>query len=926
MIKHLLISAAFFCLVINYCTYGQLVHPYNLDFENGALNSIPVGWSVNLNSSREGFAAVTTNENPLKGRYCMGVFNPQNTEDMKSFRVVQTINANVFAGRKVKLRAAVRFEKLTPGSGAYLWLKVKFEGVEEGIFISTHKGQIEGNAWKYYEIEGRIDDYARFIDFGLSTNGWCNAWVDDISIEISDSVSNYVNKKPSPISGEAIGNITTFAKLFGFVRYFYPSFESLKTDWEKFAYLGAEYFEKTVSVKELEKGLNEFFLPVAPGIEIYSSTRKPSKKLITAFPDKSLKNVALINKYEGSRDLLNPDRLPFNVFVTTRESEGSVYQLINAAPYAGKKMRLSCMARVEQENPSGQAQIIIQMEKKFQKHAKREFLPDLTITGRVWKKYSVEMVIPEDYDFIVLQLALIGEGKAYFDKVEFGDSAGGENHCKNQSFELERDDNLTYGWKSNPVSVKGQYNYKVVKTNPFEGSQCLMIESDSSGRIRIPSIGDVLSTGIGSGLMLRMPRVLFVDSVQTLPYSKDLKPITGLADSSAIQYNLEDKTSRLATVIIAWNIFRHFSLSDSDDIVWDEVLRKCLEKAAIDSTDEDFIETLNLLAAISQDPQSRFWLAGKEYKNALPFLLKWIAGKLYVSRVSEGKGLKIKPGSEILEIDGVSVNDLLNLKSRFIAGNDAWKKLRLAAIIRAGESSGKVEIKYRLPNNEVEVNSFAKDIFIDELTEPKLEQVSFYDPSGRLGDSLPGGFYYIDLTRVSEEEIENGAGELAFAEGIVFDLRGIANVPYTFLGYFSKDTLDTFDWCLPVFTSPGREYLSYRSDYRRIPPKATQLKPNIIFLCDEKTTGNSEAILNLARKYNLGRIAGSPTGGSPGVTTAFVLPGGISFSMAEVTIRDRITKKTIGKPVIPDIVINPAIEGINKQEDDLVKKAFELLK
>ncbi len=920
----IIIASAYLFLLIFSSSKSQLIHPYNLGFEISVPGAAPEGWTINSNAELKGFAAFTTEENALRGKYCMAIISQENISDEMFFKVFQTINASSYAGKRIKLRASIKFEKLTPGSGAYMWAKANFSSGESGVFLSTQKSQVSENIWKTYEIEGTIDKYARFIDFGFSINGWCKAWVDDVSFEVIDTMNPALMKKPAPITQSASNNIMAFAQLYGIIRYFYPSFENMKSDWEKIAYAGIEYFENLNSQKELIKSLNDFFLPLAPGIELYSGTKKPNKKLITDFPENSLKNAALIYKYEGSRDLLNPDLLPFNIFTPARETEGSVYQLINAAPYIGKRMKLSCMARIESEYPYGRGQIVIQIEKKDQKHSKRQFLPDLTITGNQWKKYSIEMDILQDYDFIVLQLALIGEGKAYFDNVEFTSSDKNDNICKNPSFEMERDNNLTFGWKANPNTAKSLYNYLITDSKPFDGNQCLMIESDSTSRINMPSLGSVFSYEINPGFAMRMPRILFVDSVQTLPHSNGNLAEKAIIDTAPAYFSVNDRTSRLAIVVMAWNVFRHFSLTESNDKAWDGLLRNCLEKAAVDSTEDDFLETLGLLTTIAQDPQSRFWLTGREYKYALPFLLKWIENKLYISTIAVGKAKSLKSGTEILEINGRPAIQYYNEKSRFLSGSEDWKKIRIAALLRAGDAGEQIKLKYKLPDNTLGEGNFVKDISIEDLSEPRPDMVSFFDPTGKLGDSLPGGYYYIDLTRVTEEEIEKGAEELSFADGIVFDLRGIANVSYTILGYLTKDTLETFEWCLPVFTNPGNEFVSYRAEYRRIIPKPIQLKQKVIFLCDEKTIGNSEAILNLVKIYKLGQIAGKNSGGSPGITSAFILPGGISFSLKEIKIRDRKSKQFVAMPIIPDFTINPGPDSLINYEADIVKRAFDL--
>ncbi|MBD3333337.1 hypothetical protein GF356_10845 [candidate division GN15 bacterium] len=74
-------------------------------------------------------------------------------------------------------------------------------------------------------------------------------------------------------SDEQLENTIAFARLYGYVRFFYPSDEAASVDWEAFAVVGAEETKGARDSKELERILLELFVPVAPSLEI--STRLP---------------------------------------------------------------------------------------------------------------------------------------------------------------------------------------------------------------------------------------------------------------------------------------------------------------------------------------------------------------------------------------------------------------------------------------------------------------------------------------------------------------------------------------------------------------------------------------------------------------------------------------------------------------------------
>lgn len=64
-----------------------------------------------------------------------------------------------------------------------------------------------------------------------------------------------------------IENIRTFAKVYGYVRWFYPSDEATKLDWDKFAVFGIKRIENAKNANDAKKILSELFLPISPAIQ-----------------------------------------------------------------------------------------------------------------------------------------------------------------------------------------------------------------------------------------------------------------------------------------------------------------------------------------------------------------------------------------------------------------------------------------------------------------------------------------------------------------------------------------------------------------------------------------------------------------------------------------------------------------------------------
>src|SRR4051812_35289702 len=73
-----------------------------------------------------------------------------------------------------------------------------------------------------------------------------------------------------------IENLKTFAKAYGYVKYFHPSDEAADIDWNKFAIYGSEKVEKCVTKEELLQTLDGLFHPIAPTVK-FSRTEENTK-------------------------------------------------------------------------------------------------------------------------------------------------------------------------------------------------------------------------------------------------------------------------------------------------------------------------------------------------------------------------------------------------------------------------------------------------------------------------------------------------------------------------------------------------------------------------------------------------------------------------------------------------------------------------
>ncbi|WP_043933835.1 hypothetical protein [Bacillus sp. EB01] len=99
------------------------------------------------------------------------------------------------------------------------------------------------------------------------------------------------NKVEEVTAEKRYDNLAAFAKLYGYVRFYHPSDEAAKTDWDRFAVYGSAFVKDARNDIELKSKLEELFSPIAPTMTI--SGKKPDNLKGNLKAEKDGKNSCL---------------------------------------------------------------------------------------------------------------------------------------------------------------------------------------------------------------------------------------------------------------------------------------------------------------------------------------------------------------------------------------------------------------------------------------------------------------------------------------------------------------------------------------------------------------------------------------------------------------------------------------------------------
>ncbi len=898
-----------------------LFQQFNLDFEIGNLGEIPAGWHITPSSIERGYRATTTDLMPYTGKYCLELSNTGEYKEGIYGSVMQSINAKPYQGKRVKLRAAIRAEITSERGSAHLWIREHFIDGNEGKFEFMEDKPIVFNQWAIYEIEMEIERFTGVINYGLLLFGTGKAWIDNVSLEIilTDPTSN---EPPRELTSQEENNLTALSDIFGYVRYFHPSSEAQSANWDEFALLGVQEIESANNTNELKTKLEKLFTMVAPGIKIYEKNKQIASKKRAEMPKTALKNVSIswIQDFSGLE--VKDPRIKskvVNVYESQREKPGIVLQSIEAEPLRNMKIVLSAWAKANTVGIESKGQLwltIFDADKNVLKTLASE---DTPILDNKWRKYTLSTDVPDNADDIRIGLVLIGDGSIWFDEViiEVYDSGKlfDTLRPRNYDFEIGIPDEIVRNWIIPQYSKNASYQAINTTENPKRGKQCLLLKSDTSSRIKLPEPGEIVRANAGNELVFDLQISLYIDSLRTLPYPpKGFQPYK-LKKSEGFSLNAFDRQSRLATVIIMWNFFRHFSLIEINRQRMYEVLKKCLYKASTDRNEREFLETLTILSSLVEDSQARVWFEKDWDQYGFPILWRFAGNKVLITKVADD--IKdITPGDEVIEFMGRKILDSLNIVGQKISSSsDGWRKLKALAMLRAGNLGSTINLKIKKQSGIDTTIALERSVHIAGMREDAYPD--FFE--------LIPNVYYIDMMRSDDQQFKDSLDVLVNnAKAIIFDARGISNISEHFLSFIVREKLPSFTWKIPQFTKPDRKLINYKIISSSLNNNPKQIKSKIYLLINERTIGYSEAIINLIKYYKLGEIIGTSTAGSPGDIVVYRLPCKYYLSVTGIKLYLPSGELMFGKPIEPNIEIDWDAESLSKHLDPLIMKALDM--
>jgi C-terminal processing protease CtpA/Prc len=743
---------------------------------------------------------------------------------------------------------------------------------------------------------------------------------------------------------QIIANETAFTRLYGYVRYFYPGDEAASINWNLFAIYGAKKVAGCTNRQALKQALTDLFEPIVPTLQLVDSGENVvfNKQSIIPPSLNGYKTVAWQHIGVNAR-ALNYKESPYHSARTNRkiyfdpypQKYGSFTNDLDITPYRNKEFILT--GRLKMAYGTGGGHLVVRVITPNNGTGFYGNMIENPIVSTDWKKFEIRGKIDSNAQQLRIGAFLAGTGELWVDDVSVSVKQGTSlKKIYVNDFNKEKTgttSRVALGDKSTS-KVFPDFAYTIAEDEKNPGEKWLTIKSTVKTEVNhtsffkvYPKVGEYITKNIGSGLRIMMPISLYGDDNHTYPMAdaakfSDLK--NHLNDLSETVITADSLVTRLADLVISWNVFQHFfPYFDAAKTDWPHDLNIAFENAFADKDSYDFKRTLQKFTARLKDEHTQvYWI--KDKSAFFPGITwEWVEGKLVVTKVLD-KTTSLAKGDIITAIDNETPEShFKNVEQYISAATPGGLMDQAETQSLLGDKGTKLQLSFLNHNNVP-----GKAELIRTLTyNDHYNALSITDSINSIMH-IKDNVMYINIGVADMKAINKALPELQKCKVIICDLRNdlIDNDNNHFIEYLltQKDTAKHWMQTPHIIYPDQEKIIGYESDGFDLVPGKPHLNAKIIFLADGSDYSWAESYMSIIAHYKLATIIGQPTAGTNGDVNELALPGGytINFSGLKVTQLDGSQHQGVGTK--PDIYVAKTIKGMRENKDEFLDKAIEL--
>jgi C-terminal processing protease CtpA/Prc len=382
---------------------------------------------------------------------------------------------------------------------------------------------------------------------------------------------------------------------------------------------------------------------------------------------------------------------------------------------------------------------------------------------------------------------------------------------------------------------------------------------------------------------------------------------------------------RLLAVFRFWNIINYFfPYMHLIDRPWDGVLTEYIPKMEAASNALDYALTVAEMVTNIQDSHG-FIVSStlNQYIGAFrpPIEARLIQGQTVITGITDdsvrqASGLSV--GDVIVSVDGEDVAKRRDRLGRiFAASTPQALQRRVHGVLLNGPEKSQFKLVARNKDGKV--------------IEATLERTTRPLPVERkypVFTVLPEGFGYMDLARLTVQEVDAAFEKVKNTPGLIFDIRGYPKgTAWAIAPRLTDKEVVTALFERNEPHSPDPTFAT-RLRFRQMtwPSGKWRYTGKVVALINEDAISQSEHTCLFLEAAADTTFIGSPTNGANGDVTTMLLPGGINVNFSGHDVRHADGRQLQRLGIQPHIKVEPTIAGVRSGRDEVLEKAIEFLK
>lgn len=388
-----------------------------------------------------------------------------------------------------------------------------------------------------------------------------------------------------------------------------------------------------------------------------------------------------------------------------------------------------------------------------------------------------------------------------------------------------------------------------------------------------------------------------------------------------------DAGFRLLSLFSYWNKIQYFfPYKDLIKEDWKAVLKEFIPKFVNAANSQDYeLAALELIGRIhdthaniysNMDGLNKYF--GVYYS---PVEVTFIENKPvvtgYYNDIS-GKASGMKIGDEIISINAQPVAAIIKEQLKYTPASNYSTQLRNMSknLLRSNDST--INVQYKR-------NGETKTAVLKTYSSQSMDLYKNYTKTDTCFKIINKNIGYIYPGTIHQSYFPAIEGELKNTKGLIIDMRCYPRefIVFSFGQYLMPASAPFVKFTTGSISNPGLfkmgEPLSVgkkNDDY---------CKGKVVIIVNELTQSQAEYTTMAFRTAPNVTVIGSTTAGADGNVSTIYLVGGIRTMISGIGVFYPDGKGTQRVGIVPDVVVNPTIEGIKNGKDEVLEKAIEIV-